>query len=112
MLIIANQDLEMGSIDLGKISLKAQIPVMSSTKLLYEVKEGDITSSDSVYYDYSGVEPLKIELFWNKEIGNTGFSFLMGYSYFDKPYLKNAYFSDKYNGYKNHQLTFKIIKSI
>lgn len=112
LLIIADQNLKLGSIDLGKISFKAQVPVISSTKLLYEVKVGQIAASDSVYYDYSGVEPLKVEIFWNKDIGTTGFSFVIGYSYFDKPYIKNSYFGDNLNGYINHQLTLKLIKAL
>jgi hypothetical protein len=112
LLFMGGIELKLGSLNLGKISFKAQLPIFSSTKLLYEVKEGIITDNDSVYYDYSGVEPLKIDLSFQKGIGNSGITFVVDYTYFDKPYLKNAYFSDQYNGYKNHQVSFKIIKTL
>jgi hypothetical protein len=113
LLLIADHNINIGSIDFGKISFKTTIPIISSTSLLYEVAQGEIAPSDyNVYYDYSGVEPLKIEIFYNKKFEANGLSFVVGFTYFDKPYLKNAYFSSNENGYKNHQLTIKIIKSL
>ncbi|MCA9731306.1 hypothetical protein KC799_04205 [candidate division KSB1 bacterium] len=110
-LFIANKSINIGSVNLGEIMFKAIAPLVSSTKLLYEVKEGFITAADSVYYDYSGVEPLKIDATWQRNLGTTGFSLLFGYSYFDKPYIKNRYFGNDQEGYRNQQFSFQLKKS-
>lgn len=112
ILFFGEQKLRIGSVDLGTLSFKAQVPLVSSASLLYEVKQGPITVNDSVYYDYSGVEPLKIELSWRKKIPGIDAHFTIGYDYFDKPYIKNKYFGDALTGYQSHQISFTINKSL
>ena len=112
VLFFGDKDVNIGALNLGTFSFKAQVPIVSSTNLLYEVKEGIITAGDSVYYNYSGVEPLNLELSWTKKNKNDGLSFKIGYNYFDKPYIKNEYFGDDLVGYHNNQISFTILKSL